>query len=61
MNTKVEMDVTTRVFNKKSPKGYVFNNKQRVVGKVSGSWAPDTAARKAVPMAMKNINTIPVE
>ena len=61
VNTKVEMDVTTRVFNKKSPKGYVFNNKQRVVGKVSGSWAPDTASRKAVPLAMKNINVITVE
>ena len=60
-NTKVEMDVTTRVFNKKSPKGYTFNNKQRVVGKVSGSWAPDTASRKAIPMAMKNINIITVE
>ncbi|MBQ7673480.1 MAG: hypothetical protein IJT36_03025 [Alphaproteobacteria bacterium] len=61
VNTKVEMDVTTRVYNKKSPKGYVFNNKQRVVGKVSGSWAPDTASRKAVPMAMKNISKITVE
>ena len=61
VNTKVEMDVTTRVFNKKSPKGYMFNNKQRVVGKVSGSWAPDTASRKAIPLAMKNINVIPVE
>lgn len=61
VNTKVEMDVTTRVFNKKSPKGYTFNNKQRVVGKVSGSWAPDTASRKAIPLAVKNINVITVE
>ena len=61
VNTKVEMDVVTRVFNKKNPQGYVFNNKQRVVGKVSGSWAPVTASRKAIPLAMKNIKAITVE
>ena len=61
VNTKVEMDVITRVFNKKNPQGYVFNNKQRVVGKVSGSWAPVTASRKAIPLAMKNIKSITVE
>ncbi len=61
VNTKVEMDVVTRVFNKKNTNGYVFNNKQRVVGKVSGSWAPVTASRKAVPLAMKNIKAITVE
>ena len=61
VNTKVEMDVVTRVFNKKKPNGYVFNNKQRVIGKVSGSWAPVTASRKAIPIAMKNIKTITVE
>lgn len=61
VNTKVEMDVVTRVFNKKQPQGYVFNNKQRVVGKVSGSWAPVTASRKAIPLAMKNIKSITVE
>lgn len=61
VNTKVEMDVITRVFNKKNPQGYVFNNKQRVVGKVSGSWAPVTASRKAIPIAMKNIKAITVE
>jgi len=61
VNTKVEMDVITRVFNKKKPQGYVFNNKQRVVGKVSGSWAPVTASRKAIPLAMKNIKAITVE
>ena len=61
VNTKVEMDVVTRVFNKKNPNGYVFNNKQRVIGKVSGSWAPATASRKAIPIAMKNIKTITVE
>ena len=61
VNTKVEMDVITRVFNKKNPANYVFNNKQRVVGKVSGSWAPVTASRKAIPLAMKNIKTITVE
>ncbi len=61
VNTKVEMDVITRVFNKKNPANYVFNNKQRVVGKVSGSWAPVTASRKAIPIAMKNIKAITVE
>lgn len=61
VNTKVEMDVVTRVFNKKKPNGYVFNNKQRVIGKVSGSWAPVTASRKAIPIAMKNIKAITVE
>ena len=61
VNTKVEMDIVTRVFNKKSPQGYVFNNKQRVVGKVSGSWAPVTASRRAIPLAMKNIKEITVE
>ena len=61
VNTKVEMDVVTRVFNKKKPNVYVFNNKQRVIGKVSGSWAPVTASRKAIPIAMKNINSITVE
>ena len=61
VNTKVEMDVITRVFNKKKPQEYVFNNKQRVVGKVSGSWAPVTASRKAIPLAMKNIKAITVE
>lgn len=60
-NTKVEMDVTTRVFNKHSAKGYVFNNRQRVVGKVHGAWAPDTASRKAIPLAMKNITEINVQ
>lgn len=60
-NTKVEMDVTTRVFNKHSAKGYVFNNRQRVVGKVHGTWAPDTASRKAIPLAMKNIDEINVQ
>lgn len=60
-NTKVEMDVTTRVFNKKSAKGYVFNNRQRVVGKVHGTWAPDTASKKAIPLAMKNITEINVK
>ena len=60
VNTKVEMDVTTRVYNKQK-KAYAFNNKQRVVGKVHGSWAPDTASRKAIPMALANIKTITVE
>ena len=61
VNTKVEMDVTTRVFNKHNPKGYVFNNRQRVVAKVHGTWASETASRKAIPMAMKNVKVIKVE
>lgn len=60
VNTKVEMDVTTRVYNKQK-KAYAFNNKQRVVGKVHGTWAPDTASRRAIPMALAKIGTITVE
>lgn len=61
VNTKVEMDVTIRVFNKNSDNKYVFSNRQRVVGKISGTWAPDTAAKRALPMALKEIDTITVK
>lgn len=61
VNTKVEMDVTIRVFNKNSDNKYVFSNRQRVIGKISGTWAPDTAAKRALPMALKEIDTITVK
>ena len=61
VNTKVEMDITMRVFNKNSDNKYVFTNRQRVVGKISGTWAPDTAAKRALPMALKEIDTITVK
>lgn len=60
-NTKVEMDVTLRVYNKQSEEGYVFSTRQRVVGKVHGQFAPDTAAKRALPQAMEKIDHIDVK
>ncbi|MDY5044581.1 hypothetical protein [Phascolarctobacterium sp.] len=63
INTKAELDVTLRVFNKHSQKGYVFNNRQRVIGKshamMNGS--TDRAARKAIPKALEKVKSITVE
>ena len=63
IDTKAELDVTLRVFNKHSQKGYVFNNRQRVIGKshamMNGS--TDRAARKAIPKALEKVKSITVE
>lgn len=63
IDTKAELDVTLRVFNKHSQKGYVFNNRQRVIGKshamMNGSI--DRAARKAIPKALEKVKSITVE
>ena len=63
IDTKAELDVTLRVFNKLSQKGYVFNNRQRVIGKshamMNGS--TDRAARKAIPKALEKVKSITVE
>ena len=63
VDTKVEIDFIMRVFNKNTKKGYVFNNKQRLIGKSYStlSSAPNRACRKAVPEALKNIKVISVE
>lgn len=63
VDTKAELDVTTRVFNKHSDKGFVFNNRQRVSGKSHGmtSFSASRAAIKAIPKAMEKITTITVE
>ena len=63
IDTKAELDVTIRIYNKNSDKGYVFNNKQRVVGKSHAMPGDSTqrAARKAIPQALKNIEKITVE
>ena len=55
MNTQVEMNITTRLYSVK--KGdYTFLNKQRVTGKVHGSFAPDTAAKRALPKIIPNLH-----
>ena len=63
IDTKAELDVTTRVFNKHSKNGFVFNNRQRVSGKSHGmmSFSGTRAAAKAIPKAMEKIQTITVE
>ncbi|WP_304240036.1 hypothetical protein [Phascolarctobacterium succinatutens] len=63
IDTKAELDVTFRVFNKHSKAGYVFNNRQRVVGKSHAmmNTSEDRAARKAIPKALEKIQTIKVE
>ena len=63
IDTKAELDVTFRVYNKHSEKGYVFNNRQRVVGKshAMATASADRAARKAIPNALAKIQTITVE
>ena len=57
------MDVTLRVFNKHSQKGYVFNNRQRVIGKSHAMMndSTDRAARKAIPKALEKVKAITVE
>lgn len=63
IDTKAELDVTLRVYNKHSEKGYVFNNRQRVVGKSHAMMniSTDRAARKAIPKALEKVNAITVE
>ncbi len=63
VDTKAELDVTLRVFNKNSRNGYVFNNRQRVIGKshAMATDSTDRAARKAIPQALAKINMITVE
>ncbi|WP_418808839.1 hypothetical protein [Phascolarctobacterium faecium] len=63
IDTKAELDVTTRVFNKHSDRGFVFNNRQRVSGKSHGmrSFSASRAATKAIPKAMEKIEAITVE
>lgn len=63
IDTKAELDVTIRIYNKNSEKGYVFNTKQRVVGKSHAMPGASTnrAARKAIPQALKNIDKITVD
>lgn len=63
IDTKAELDVTFRVYNKHSKVGYVFNNRQRVVGKSHAmmNTSEDRAARKAIPKALEKIQTIKVE
>lgn len=63
IDTKAELDVTLRIFNKHSDKGYVFNNRQRVIGKSHAmmSDSTDRAARKAIPQALTKIKMITVE
>lgn len=43
--------------------GFVFNTRQRVVGKshAMGNFSADRAARKAIPKALEKIKTITVE
>lgn len=55
VNTQVEMDVTTRLFNK-AKADYTYLNRQRVTGKVHGDFAPDTAAKRALPKIIPNIH-----
>lgn len=54
-NTQVEMDVTTRLFSK-AKADYTYLNRQRVTGKVHGTFAPDTAAKRALPKVIPNIH-----
>lgn len=63
IDTKAELDVTLRVFNKHSQKGYVFNNRQRVIGKSHAMMndSTDRAARKAIPKALEKVKAITVE
>lgn len=63
IDTKAELDVTIRVFNKHSNKGYVFNTRQRVIGKshAMATDSTDRAARKAIPKALEKIKAITVE
>lgn len=63
VDTKAELDVTIRVFNKHSSKGYVFNTRQRVIGKshAMATDSTDRAARKAIPKALEKIKAITVE
>ena len=60
-NFKVEMDVTTRVFNKNSEAGYVFLDRQRVIGKVHGAFDSSIAVKRAVPQAIEKIGQIKVK
>lgn len=55
INTQVEMDVTTRLFSKDKA-DYTYLNRQRVTGKVHGDFAPDTAAKRALPKIIPNIH-----
>lgn len=63
IDTKAELDVTIRVFNKHATKGYVFNTRQRVIGKshAMATDSTDRAARKAIPKALEKIQAITVE
>lgn len=63
IDTKAEMDITIRVYNKHTPKGYVFTTKQRVMGKshATAGVSVQRAARKAIPQALNKINVINVE
>lgn len=54
-STQVEMIITTRLFN--VAKGdYTYTNKQQVTGKVHGQFAPDTAAKRALPKVIPNLH-----
>lgn len=58
MSTQVEMNVITRIFS--VAKGdYTFLDKQRVTGKVHGQFAPDTAAKRALPKIIPNLHLTP--
>lgn len=55
MSTQVDMTVITRIFS--VAKGdYTFLDKQRVTAKVHGQFAPDTAAKRALPKIIPNLH-----